>query len=469
MSEDDRRCQDCGTPLSRYNTAPQCAPCTSSRREVPALTMQVPPQVWFTADMRRALSQWNWQTVLTAVANETGASQTQFAELTGLSQAHISRLMSGTSRCFDIRTISQIVDGLGAPRLLAGLAPVPAWSGDNLGTQGDEEAEPMKRRTLVSASLAAPFAAVLGEVQTYVAADGARQIRLMVPELYTLDDQIGGEAVCQAAQWCLSKVDSLLNQADYNEPTGRELQSAYGEMAEMAGWLHFDAGRYEEARFYYGEALRAAQLADDLNLEVLTLASMNTLSRYQGRPREAIQLIQLAQRRAAGWAPPRLAALLAAREAVCWAQLGDAAASRNAMHRAYHVFHPDIGEEDPHWLAFFDTAELAARRATASGYLGRPEQAATAMQAAVDGLGAKFQRNRAYYSVRLGLSLLAEGDQTRACHIVAPVLPLFKDVRSGRANARLREFCHQLQTSTAPAARDLLGQVHTLQITGQPA
>jgi tetratricopeptide (TPR) repeat protein len=375
--------------------------------------------------------------------------------------------MTGASQCFDIRTINQIVDGLGVPRLLAGLAPAPGISGDTLGAEVSEEVEPMKRRTLVSASLAAPFAAVFGEVQTCVTVDGARQIRLMVPELYTLDDQIGGEAVCQAAQWCLRKVDTLLNQADYNDSAGRELQSAYGEMAEMAGWLHFDAGRYEDARFFYGEALRAAQLANDLNLEVLTLASMNTLSRYQGRPREAIQLIQLAQRRSSGWAPPRLAALLSAREAVCWAQLGDAAASRNAMHRAFHVFHPDLGEDDPHWLAFFDAAELAARRATAASYLGRPDQSASAMQSAVDGLGAKFQRNRAYYSVRLGLSLLAEGDNARACQVVSPVLPLFNQVRSIRAHQRLGEFCDQLQASTSPAARDLLEQVTALQLTRQ--
>jgi tetratricopeptide (TPR) repeat protein len=186
-----------------------------------------------------------------------------------------------------------------------------------------------------------------------------------------------------------------------------------------------------------------------------------------GRPREAIQLIQLAQRRAAGWAPPRLAALLSAREAVCWAQLGDAAASRSAMHRAYHVFHPDLREDDPHWLTFFDTAELAARRATASSYLGRPDQAASAMQSAVDGLGAKFQRNRAYYSVRLGLALMAEGDQTRACEVVAPVLPLFKEVRSGRAHVRLGEFCRQLQASTSPAARDLLERANIRYIAGQ--
>jgi predicted amidophosphoribosyltransferase len=77
MSEHDRRCNGCGQPLSRYNSAPLCSACTSARRSVPPVTVHVPPQVWFAPDMRRALSQWDWQTVLSAVANETGASQTQ--------------------------------------------------------------------------------------------------------------------------------------------------------------------------------------------------------------------------------------------------------------------------------------------------------------------------------------------------------------------------------------------------------
>src|SRR5262249_27250631 len=155
-----------------------------------------------------------------------------------------------------------------------------------------------------------------------------------------------------------------------------------------------------------------------------------------------------------GWAPPRLAALLPAREAVCWAQLGDSDASRNAMRRAYHAFHPDLREEDPHWLTFFDAAGLAEHRATASSYLCPLDQAATAMQSAVNGLRAQFQRNRAYYSVRLGLLLFTQGDQVRACEVVSPVVPLFTQVHSGRAHARLGEFSQRLRASTAPSARD---------------
>jgi hypothetical protein len=301
--------------------------------------------------------------------------------------------------------------------------------------------------------------------EVYVTTDNAHQIRLMVPELFALDAQVGGDGVCQAAQWCLRKVDMLLSRANYGEPAGCELQSAYGELAELAGWLHFDAGRYGQARFFYGEALSAAQLADDLNLEVETLASMNILSRYRDRPREAVQLIQLAQRRATGWASPRLAALLASREAASWAQLGEASASRKAMNRADHTFHSDdVQQDDPTWINFFNSAELAATRATASSHLGQAEQAIAAGQSAVDGLGAKSQRNRALYSVRLGISLLLDGDQVRACEVVRPVLPLFKEVHSGRTHALLDEFLLTLRCSVGTVARDMLDYAHTLDI-----
>jgi hypothetical protein len=92
------------------------------------------------------------------------------------------------------------------------------------------------------------------------------------------------------------------------------------------------------------------------------------------------------------------------------------------------------------------------------------DQAIAARQSAVDGLSAKSQRNRALYSVWLGISLLDEGDQVRACEVVQPVLPLFKEVRSSRTHARLDEFLHGMRGFTGTAARDLLEYAQTLDI-----
>ena len=392
----------------------------------------------------------------------------RIAELTGFSQAHVSRLMAGQAQCYDIRAIRTMIDGLGAPRIFAGLAPRSATDAANLPLNPTEEVAPTLRRTILATSLALPVVAMLGTKTTprRVTYGHAVRIRSLLPELYRLDDQTGGAAVSDVAQWCLREVDSLLNASDHDEAAGRELQLAFGELAEMAGWLDFDAGRTKAAQYHFGEALRAAKLADNLNLEVLVLASMIMLARHRGRPREAVQLAQLAQRRATGWGTPRLHSLLAAREAVGWAQAGDSASAQSAMHRALRAFEPDTNEDDPTWLAFFTVAELTALQASVSSYLGKPSRAAAQLRTSLDTLGPDFTRNRALYVGRLALAHLADGDERLACDVLDADLPLFSTVRSGRAMAHLGESLAAVSKSRAPYARDLVARAESADLVG---
>ncbi|MEV6927080.1 helix-turn-helix transcriptional regulator [Dactylosporangium sp. NPDC051485] len=414
--------------------------------------------------MRAALNEWDWSKVLTLVVAATGISQLDLANLTGFSQPHVSRLMNGTAKCFDIRAINRMIDGLGAPRIFAGLAPALAEDGVTVAVSPQLEVSPMRRRALLATSFALPIAAVLGtEERPRVVTHGhARKIRSLLPDLYALDDQVGGAPVSDVTQWCLGEVDALLQTAEYSEAAGQELQLAYGELAEMAGWLDFDTGQISSAQYHFGEALRTAQIAGDLNLEVLVLASMIMLARHRGRPREAIQLSQLAQRRARGWGSPRLLSLLTAREATAWAQAGDTGAARTAMTRALHTFEPARSDEDPVWLSFYTTAELTAQQASVSSYLNQPAQAATKLRSAVHALEPQYTRNHALYSARLALAHLADGDDRQACVALAPVLPAYTNVRSGRAIAHLGECLAGLQQSPVPEAKDLIEQATAL-------
>ncbi|WP_344612095.1 hypothetical protein [Dactylosporangium salmoneum] len=416
--------------------------------------------------MRTALSEWDWSAVLTLVVTATGISQLDLASLTGFSQPHVSRLMKGTAKCFDIRAINRMVDGLGAPRSFAGLAPIAAIDGVTVALNPSEKVDPMHRRVLLTTSFALPIAAVLGtDVQSSVVTQGhARKIRSLLPELYSLDDQAGGTPVSDVTQWCLREVDALLQNAEYSEAVGQDLQLAYGELAEMAGWLDFDAGRVSSAQHYFGEALRAAQLADDLNLEVLVLASMIMLARHRGRPREAVQLAQLAQRRARGWGSPRLMSLLAAREATAWAQAGDASAAQSAMARALHTFEPNRSDVDPVWLSFYTAAELTAQQASVSTYLERPAQAATQLRRVVQSLEPHYTRNHALYTARLALAHLADGDDRQACRTLVPALREFTSIRSGRAAAHLCECLAALRHSRTTESRDLIEQATALDL-----
>ena len=417
--------------------------------------------------MRAALAEWDWATVLSSVATQTGVSQLQLADLTGFSQSHISRLMKGRAQCYDIRAISRMIDGLGAPRSFAGLAP-GSFDGVTVPLDQTEGVAPMLRRTLLAASLAIPATAVFGPMrQARAITHGhAVKVRALLPELYKLDDQTGGSAVSDITLWCLQEVDTLLNHSEYGEAAGRELVLAYGELAEMAGWLEFDAGRTMTAQYQFGEALRAAQLADDLNLEVLILASMIMLARGRGRPREAVQLSQLAQRRASGWGTTRLMSLLAVREAIGWAQEGDSSAAQSAMNRALHTFDPKPAVDDPAWLSFYTPAELLALQASMSSYLGRSTQAAAQFHMSLQALGPGYQRNRALYSARLALAQLVEGDERSACATLSGDLALFTKVRSGRARAHLGECLAAVGQRGSPYASDLIQQARSYGLVG---
>src|SRR4051794_924466 len=292
-----RRCKRCDQLLGRYNSQTTCGACTTARREGLPASSLISPRIWAGDAMRAALAAWDWATVLTVLTEECGISQLQLAQLTGFSQPHVSRLMKGQAQCYDIRSINRLVDGLGAPRSLAGLAAHDGGGGDTVQPSSTEEVSLTRRRVVLASSVAIPVGAVLGVgTRGMVSRRRAVEIRALLPQLYKLDDQSGGAAIGEIAAYCLQEVDALLNHADYGEAAGRELQLAYGELAEMTGWLDFDAGQLTSAGYHFGTALRAARTAESLDLEVLVLASMIMLSRERGRPREATQLARLAQR-----------------------------------------------------------------------------------------------------------------------------------------------------------------------------
>jgi transcriptional regulator with XRE-family HTH domain len=73
-------------------------------------------------ELRRAVATGDWATVLDAVVQDTGASQTEIAIAVGVSQPHVSRFMNGRSREPGIQTVRALCNGLGIPLSLAGFS-----------------------------------------------------------------------------------------------------------------------------------------------------------------------------------------------------------------------------------------------------------------------------------------------------------------------------------------------------------
>ncbi|UXY33081.1 hypothetical protein [Streptomyces sp. HUAS TT20] len=80
---------------------------------------------------------------------------------------------------------------------------------------------------------------------------------------------------------------------------------------------------------------------------------------YRDRPQDALELVHLAQKGVGKAASARLRAMLHTREAWAYAAMGRSAAFRRATGEAAGALADAGTGEDPHWIGYFDEAELS--------------------------------------------------------------------------------------------------------------
>jgi transcriptional regulator with XRE-family HTH domain len=107
-----------------------------------------------------------------------------------------------------------------------------------------------------------------------VSAGLADRFMAMIPDLRAMDDVAGGGMVLSLAEQEFGVIAELLDQASYDEPTGRKLHVALAELGQLAGWAAYDAGQQSLAQRYYVAGLRAAHSAHDRPLGAHILGSM---------------------------------------------------------------------------------------------------------------------------------------------------------------------------------------------------
>ncbi|MGH3849178.1 MAG: hypothetical protein ACRDRT_05670, partial [Pseudonocardiaceae bacterium] len=112
----------------------------------------------------------------------------------------------------------------------------------------------------------------------------ADQLTTMIATLRTMDDAAGGGTVLWLAQQAFGWVAGLLDQASYDERTGRRLYIALAELGQLTGWVAHDAGRPGLGQRYHIAALRAAHSADDRALGAHILGCMADQAARHGRP-----------------------------------------------------------------------------------------------------------------------------------------------------------------------------------------
>jgi hypothetical protein len=286
------------------------------------------------------------------------------------------------------------------------------------------------------------------------------ELREGLRSLFQLDDAYGGDDVRSLAVRHLRRVRRILNTRSYPESIGRQLQLLAGEVAEHCGWLSFDADDQDDARQYFGEALTAATVLKDANLQVLVFSSMSLQACYDGRPREGLELARAAQDRANRLGSPTLQSITAAREARALALLHDAqGASKRLSQAVTYQDRTGRGRPAPEWTAFHGPAELDCAQGLLYAELGHHGAATRFLGAALAHQDRTYGRNRALYRLMLATSLIKAGDVDEGAAHAVGSLEHLEEVESGRVTRRLQDVTGLLRRHDAPVARQAVDQL----------
>ncbi|WP_409240593.1 hypothetical protein [Streptomyces sp. PA5.6] len=338
------------------------------------------------------------------------------------------------------------------------------------GPYGAEE-DDVERRSFLRDGAVLTLAVPLSTGQTLgrIGASEVRAVKAAVTTLYAKDHDHGSAPLRQAASEALHTAYQWLRSGTYTSRTEAKLRSATGGLAVAAGWLSYDSGRAGDAHSLYGEALAAARIANDPELEAHAFGCLSLLAKAQGRPREAISAAQGALAVAKSLGSPRLLSLFHMREAGGWALMGDAAATDQAIVRAHTFYAKGPCQADPCWLSFYAPGELAGLEALARADLGQHERAAAGAEQAVLLHGDHFTRNRALYTADVAIqhAMRDRPEPEAASEAAGRVLAFLPEVRSDRLLQSLHNVAGALQRhSRLPAVADWIEEYRTTVATG---
>ncbi len=286
------------------------------------------------------------------------------------------------------------------------------------------------------------------------------QLPAMITTLRTMDDAAGGGTVLSLAQQAFGWVAGLLDQASYDERTGRRLHVALAELGQLTGWLAHDAGQPGLGQRYHVAAVRAAHSADDRPLGAHVLGCMAEQAVHHGQPAEAVTLIDTAVVGIRGWETPRLLAELSMWKAYALATLQDGSACVAAVAQARAQVEQFGPESDPRWLYWVTPAEITAGVGHCLLQLGQPGQAAVLLDDGIALFDESFARDRQIYLTHLANALARPGKQRdldAAADRGLAAVRLAESLTSTRSTDCLRDLYVRMQPhASVPAVADFL-------------
>ncbi len=278
-------------------------------------------------------------------------------------------------------------------------------------------------------------------------------VRQTAQRLVALDGQHGGDDIAALAVRAFRSVHHRLGTGAYQPKIERDLHAAAGELAEVAGWLLYDADQHAASRQLNQEALFYARLAGDQGMEHLILNNIGNQSVKLHRVKEGLAIAR--QLLETGPASSRMQALFRIREARALAKSGQGSEARDAFARARSLFLDGVSDDDPPWAWWISEAELTVHEGLSYANLGDWSRAADLTGLAVEITPMRLRRDRYSHTVSHFEALVRARAWKDAEAILPTIISSAYEVGSRRTVVLLSEVIKEILADKAtPELRD---------------
>jgi transcriptional regulator with XRE-family HTH domain len=265
------------------------------------------------------------------------------------------------------------------------------------------------------------------------------KLEARVIELRHLDDVIGGCDLFPVVRKELSEVQGVVQSASYTDRIGRRLLTVAGELAQLAGWVASDAGRYTEAQRIYLNGVSAAQCVENRPLTAQLLSSLSYQIANVGKPHDAALLARSAVKGAEN-ASPLVRALLWERVAWASARSRDHAGTRRAVDAVDDAYEDrSDGVIEPEWVYWLDRSEIDVMAGRCLIELGSPDAAEPLLNNAIKSYDTNHAREVALYLSWLAEAYAREGNFDAARDTLARTRRTARGINSMRLDLRINQ------------------------------
>lgn len=282
----------------------------------------------------------------------------------------------------------------------------------------------------------------------YVLPEQVELITSHVAALRRLDDQHGGGALSLRYVTAeLKNVVDLVKYANYDAAIGRRLLTVVADLAQLLGWLHFDASRYGSAERYLLLSVGVCRSIGAADRAANAIGMLSYVSAFAGHGIEAIRIAEAAAAECRN-GDRVLRARLFGREATAAAANGDLGRFRRQADRAAELLDHGPARDSSSFLYYLSPMQLAAE--TGQGLVVLAERTTSS-------------RNRLLAE---GIELLAPAVSDMAMHDDGGSRPAY--ARSGLLHATFLARAHLLRGDLPEAVGAMRTGIGLLSLVQSP-